>query len=136
METKNFPGDCWKRDTTCCIIIYVIRKHAAYYRKRKIGEMIMSKLKKKAFAVILGGALSIMSCLPVFAAEPGISPHYKVALCNQCNSWSFFTNRTGIYRCTERIDGILYKIYNVTVESHCDNCSYNKSESYTEYRRQ
>ena len=95
----------------------------------------MSKLKKKAFAVILGGALSVMSCLPVFAAEPGISPHYKVALCNQCNSWSFFTNRTEVYKGSERIGGILYKIYNVTV-SHCDNCSYNKSESYTEYRRQ
>ncbi len=96
----------------------------------------MSKLKKKAFAVILGGALSIMSCLPVFAAEPGISPHYKVALCNQCNSWSFFTNRTEVYIGSERIDGITYNIYNVTVESHCDNCSYNKSASYTEYRRQ
>ncbi len=96
----------------------------------------MSKLKKKAFAVILGGTLSVMSCLPVFAAEPGISPHYKVTICKHCYRGSFFTNRTEVYMGTEMIDGILYKIYNVTVESFCDNCSYNKSESYPEYRRQ
>ena len=96
----------------------------------------MSKLKKKAFAVILGGALSVMSCLPVFAAEPGISPHYKVTICKLCYRGSFFTDRTEVYMGSEKIDGITYNKYNVTVESHCDNCNYNESESRTEYRRQ
>lgn len=49
-----------------------IRIHIAFLsyacsllQKKAIGENAMIKLKKKAF--------TIMSCLPVFAAEPGIS---------------------------------------------------------------
>ncbi len=136
MEIKNFPVACWKRSANCCIMIYVIRKHATYYRKIKIGEMIMSKLKKKAFAVILGGALSVMSCLPVFAAESGISPHVQTAPCNQCRIGTVYKYTTEEYKHDERIDGILYKVYKVTVSSSCNNCNYQNSYSYEDHRRQ
>ena len=134
MEIKNFPVACWKRSANCCIMIYVIRKHATYYRKIKIGEMIMSKLKKKAFAVILGGALSVMSCLPVFAAESGISPHVPVAPCPQCYTGTLYkyTTEKPLYNVTE--NGVTKTVYEVTVTSECNNCSYRNSSSHKESR--
>ena len=136
MEIKNFLMDCWKKGAKRCIIIHVIRKHAAYYRKIKIGEMIMSKLKKKAFAVILGGALSVMSCLPVFAAEPGISPHVESTICGQCRIGTVHRYRTEKYLYDEREDGVLkYKVYQVTITNECNNCTYRNTDTYLDKRR-
>ena len=95
----------------------------------------MSKLKKKAFAVILGGALSVLSCLPVFAAEPGISPHVEATWCKQCYIGTVYRYRTEKYTHQEKIDGILYNVYEVTITSQCNNCNYEHIESYHDHRR-
>lgn len=94
----------------------------------------MSKLKKKAFAVILGGALSVMSCLPVFAAEPGISPHVEATWCKQCYIGTVYRYRTEKYKHDERENGVLVKVYEVTITDECNNCNYRNVYSYIEHR--
>ncbi len=94
----------------------------------------MSKLKKNAFAFILGSTLGIMSFLPVFAAEPGISLHVEATECWECGAWSLFTHRTETVIDEELINGAVYEIVKVTVTSHCDNCHYSDTYTY-EYER-
>lgn len=94
----------------------------------------MSKLKKKAFAVILGGALSVMSCLPVFAAESGISPHVPVAPCPQCYTGTLHKYTTEEYMHDELNNGITKKVYKVTVTDECNSCGYNYAYVRIEHR--
>lgn len=95
----------------------------------------MSKLKKKAFTIILGSMLCIMSCLPVFAAEPGISPHTEAGECPQCGEKSLYTHRTEVYEHDEYFPDGCYQVYEVTITSHCSNCGYSDSYSYHDHRR-
>lgn len=103
--------------------------------KRIRGENAMNKLKKKVFTIILGSMLCIMSCLPVVAAEPGISPHVESTECFQCGARDLYTHRTEKYEHDERIDGVLYKVYTVTITDHCNSCGYTNVYSYPDHRR-
>lgn len=102
--------------------------------EKKIGEITMSKLKKKAFAVILGCMLGIMGCLPVFAAEPGISPYVEATRCWNCNTGTIYTHRTETVIDEELVNGVVCEIVKVTVTSHCYDCGYSDSYTY-EYDR-
>lgn len=88
----------------------------------------MSKLKKKAFTIILGSMLCIMSCLPVFAAEPGISPHVEAGECPQCGARSLYTHKTEEYKHREQFPDGYYDIYEITYKDHCDNCGYTHTD--------
>lgn len=96
----------------------------------------MSRLKKKAFSIILGSMLCIMSCFPVFAAEPGISPHVEAGECPQCGGRSLYTHKTEEdQHHDELIDGVYYHVYKITWTDHCDNCGYTNTDVLIVHRR-
>lgn len=100
--------------------------------EKKIGEIIMSKLKKKAFTIILSSMLCIMSCLPVFAAEPGISPHVEATECFECGARDLYTHRAVTGSHLEYFpNGVSYMVYEITVTDHCNSCGYTHEYKYT-----
>ncbi len=94
----------------------------------------MNKLKKKAITIILGSMLSIMSCLPVFAAEPGIEPHVEATECFECGARSLYTHKTEEFQHYEYKDSVLYEVYKITWTDHCDNCGYTNTDIRIEKR--
>ena len=88
----------------------------------------MSKLKQKAFAVILGGTLGIMSFLPVFAAEPEVSPHVEAAVCWVCGAMDLYTYRSEELKHTEQFPDGYYNVYEVTIRDRCYTCGYDHTD--------
>lgn len=102
----------------------------------------MKNLKKKVAGAILGGAIGVLSCMPVLAAQASASPYVLVRSCQECGTGRVTTTTSTellseeVYDyCEHNVPGAFdsLRMYKVVERSYCDSCTYSLENQYPKF---